>query len=916
MAISDDTPGQNMKPPKPLDIPTHPPDMMSVNSLDTTGSFERMMNKHSLIYNALVPRFVSVQTAETSLFYFKLDHPFRMKCHTFVERPKFETFIIICIVISSGFLALENPVGVEPTLAKVMAVADYTFLVVFSVEFFMKVVAYGFVLNRESYLADHWNRLDLVVLIITFVSMFGGGSSVGRTLRVGRILRPLRMINRNEGMKVIVNALLRSLPAVFYAVVLLMFLFFVFAVLGLSMFKGLFFSCNDKVAGTLGGAAGCIGTYVNPSTGVLSPRVWSNPPYSFDNIFTSLRTLLEVVSLKAWMPVMRSGMDVTEYNKQPSINNSAINALFFLVFVFAGAFFMLKLFVGIIVGTFRQFSGTSLLTDRQMVWLEMKRKMSQSTPGEVPPTNVVRKMAHTLKSSHVFKPLSTCIILVHVALLAVKSTSRQDEWDQFMGVAHYVFLGFYVVELVLSIMAHGLRRFIRINTLWHSVDLMVVIVMGVVGPSSGVVVTCRALRVNRVVELRKSLKSIPKLLRVLGLSLIPMCNITLLYVMILYVYAVLGVQMFAATRVGQAEGLADFTTFTHALLTLFAILGGENWKRIMYDMEVSPPFCTPGIPTAPVGSAAYLGDCGHSFLAPVYFFSFFVFTFSIFVNLYTAIILDTYAGAFADRNQEPWSLSQEEFDHFNIVWAEFDPTTTGEIDPSRLREFLQKLGAPLGVRTACTATSAELEMDTMKFVRLRQELLWEEKRPKPSLATNGIVRRMSTSRLQPDPTPSTSNQLVNPVKYHTLLELLVLQLVPADCLDITEVISRGYKAQYAREGTSALMIQAWSRNYLKRKRIAAELEASGQSAAGSSIMARLMARQEDTSQMKAMERLAGGGDSGTHASSTPHLPLPNSLHEAGTLATSTGADTRLPALETMSQLPYPDLAPSQTKILR
>ena len=54
---------------------------------------------------------------------------------------------------------------------------------------------------------------------MTLFSMLGGGSGVGRTLRVGRILRPLRMINRNEGMKVIVDALLRSLPAVFYAVV-------------------------------------------------------------------------------------------------------------------------------------------------------------------------------------------------------------------------------------------------------------------------------------------------------------------------------------------------------------------------------------------------------------------------------------------------------------------------------------------------------------------------------------------------------------------------------------------------------------------------------------------------------------------------------------------------------------------------
>lgn len=69
--------------------------------------------------------------------------------------------------------------------------------------FVVKAVATGFLFGRNAYLSDAWNRLDFLVLLVTGIGMLSGGGGVGRTLRVGRILRPLRMINRNEGMKVL-----------------------------------------------------------------------------------------------------------------------------------------------------------------------------------------------------------------------------------------------------------------------------------------------------------------------------------------------------------------------------------------------------------------------------------------------------------------------------------------------------------------------------------------------------------------------------------------------------------------------------------------------------------------------------------------------------------------------------------------
>ena len=34
----------------------------------------------------------------------------------------------------------------------------------------MKVIAFGFVLPYDSYLSDSWNKLDFIVLIVTFAA--------------------------------------------------------------------------------------------------------------------------------------------------------------------------------------------------------------------------------------------------------------------------------------------------------------------------------------------------------------------------------------------------------------------------------------------------------------------------------------------------------------------------------------------------------------------------------------------------------------------------------------------------------------------------------------------------------------------------------------------------------------------------
>ena len=64
-----------------------------------------------------------------------------------------------------------------------------------------------------------------------------------RSLRALRALRPLRMISKNEGLKIVVNALFAAIPQLGNVTMISGLSIFIFAILGINFFKGSFYRC-------------------------------------------------------------------------------------------------------------------------------------------------------------------------------------------------------------------------------------------------------------------------------------------------------------------------------------------------------------------------------------------------------------------------------------------------------------------------------------------------------------------------------------------------------------------------------------------------------------------------------------------------------------------------------------------------
>ena len=105
----------------------------------------------------------------------------------------------------------------------------------------IKIVALGFVLNKNSYLRDPWNVLDFMIVgsawLTEIQTLIGGTSSNSLgALRAFRVLRPLKAVTSIKGLQVLVIAVLKSIPLLKDTMVILCFFFLIFAIAGLQLF--------------------------------------------------------------------------------------------------------------------------------------------------------------------------------------------------------------------------------------------------------------------------------------------------------------------------------------------------------------------------------------------------------------------------------------------------------------------------------------------------------------------------------------------------------------------------------------------------------------------------------------------------------------------------------------------------------
>jgi len=339
-------------------------------------------------------------------------HPARRFVYDLVKNTYFDLFILLIILVSTVLLALDNPTTrQDPTWVNLFTTCDDVFLIIFTIEFLLKIFAFGMIWtdNIEFMLADQeclkalvlgdvgepaymysgWNYLDMIVLAVGFILKFGNPEGPLKILRLLRAFRPLRMVNRIAGMKLVLGALVAACPALANVCFLMCAVFLIFSILGLSLFMGKFHFCTDEEAA---GKDDCFGEFESED-GFPMPSVWKNPSLdgfyenSFDNVASSFLVLFEVATGDSWETVLDLiTMTRDNDNEQPQPDSSRIWGMYLIIFVFVGQLFMLQLFVSVIIDSFNFAEGSGLLTGEQALFSDMRKlnDMLQPEPKAQP----------------------------------------------------------------------------------------------------------------------------------------------------------------------------------------------------------------------------------------------------------------------------------------------------------------------------------------------------------------------------------------------------------------------------------------------------------------------------------------------------------------------------------------------------
>eukprot|EP00966_Prymnesium_polylepis_P197286 4571921-Prymnesium_polylepis.1 len=137
----------------------------------------------------------------------------------------------------------------------------------------------------------------------------------------------------------------------------------------------------------------------------------------------------------------------------------------------------------------------------------------------------------------------------------------------------------------------------------------------------------------RILRLLRSAKGLQNLIMTMLLSFPSLINVVSLLVLVVFIYAVLGVVLFTFLAFGNNYTVdRNFVHMGNAFLVLFQCITGDGWSGLMMDAMITEDSgrCT---------NAA--GDCGSPVALP-YFVSFQVIACFIFLNLVIAVILDNF----------------------------------------------------------------------------------------------------------------------------------------------------------------------------------------------------------------------------------------------------------------------------------
>jgi hypothetical protein len=246
------------------------------------------------------------------------------------------------------------------------------------------------------------------------------------------------------------------------------------------------------------------------------------------------------------------------------------------------------------------------------------------------------------------------MILANTLSLTLKWYGISAEFEAQLEILNITFGIIFTIEAVMKILAYR-RNYFR--EAWNQFDFTVVILTWLVliilqfdlpFDVSILGMIARTLRIGRVFRLSKRVQAIQVILLTLMEAIPSISALGILLSLLLFLYSIIGMSMFAFMKLGGElnERHVNFHDFVSGALLLMRNATGEAWDTIMYDYMRGTSITFQCIPNYDyydyLNNDKTFNACGNPMISFLFFYSFNIVVSQIFLNLFIAIIIDSF----------------------------------------------------------------------------------------------------------------------------------------------------------------------------------------------------------------------------------------------------------------------------------
>ena len=255
-------------------------------------------------------------------------------CQKITTNRIFELSIVLVILINSLLIGVETYHS-SPTITLVQTLI----LGIFTIEILMRYIAAE---SNKSFFTGGWNIFDLSLVLIGYIpEALVANASMAMAFRVLRVFRVLRLLRTCREIKLIISVLAKSLSALFYNLAFYSIFLYLFAIIGVSLFK---LPQPDTLQGD---DRARYELYIE-----TAPHAPGNAADPYGSLDESMFTLFRVMTGDDWSDVRYNLITASEL-KVIQVAPSIIT-FYHVIWFIISAFLLLNLVVGAILNNYQE----------------------------------------------------------------------------------------------------------------------------------------------------------------------------------------------------------------------------------------------------------------------------------------------------------------------------------------------------------------------------------------------------------------------------------------------------------------------------------------------------------------------------------------------------------------------------------